>query len=161
MTIQTPLVPALWTTERKMRFLAKELAVDIVEPAKICELMEIDVDEWDQIIQHPQFRIMLQEEKERWNSSLNIKERVDLKTWAIIEDALLQFQQYLHSPTFNDNAKVALYAAMQKQVGIGQRETSVGEVGQRVEININYGGEKPLVIDGEVTPKGNLIEQAA
>jgi hypothetical protein len=88
MTIQTPLDPALWPTERKMRFLAKELAVDIVEPAKICETMEIDIDEWDAIIQHPQFRIMLQEEKERWNSTLNIKERVDLKTWAILEDAL-------------------------------------------------------------------------
>jgi hypothetical protein len=57
------------------------------------------------IIQHPQFRIMLQEEKERWNSTLNIKERVDLKTWAIIEDALLQFQQYLHSPTFSDTPR--------------------------------------------------------
>jgi hypothetical protein len=51
MTIQTPLAPALWTTERKMRFLAKELAVDIVEPEKICEQMEISVDEWDQY--HP------------------------------------------------------------------------------------------------------------
>jgi hypothetical protein len=107
------------------------------------------------------FRIMLQEEKERWNSSLNVKERVELKTWAIIEDALLQFQQYLHSPTFADASKVALLTALQKQVGVGQREATIGEVGQRVEININYGGEKPLVIDGEVTPKGNLIEQAA
>jgi hypothetical protein len=161
MTIQTPLDRALWPLERKMRFLAKELAIDIVEPAKICELMEIEVDEWDAIIQHPQFRIMLQEEKERWNSTLNIKERVDLKTWTILEDALIQFQQYLHSPTFSDTAKVALFSALQKQVGIGQREASIGDVGQRVEININYGGEKPLVIDGEVTPKGNLIEQAA
>jgi hypothetical protein len=32
---------------------------------------------------------------------------------------------------------------MQKQVGIGQRESFSRRVGQRVEININYGGESP------------------
>jgi hypothetical protein len=112
-----------------------------------------------QIIQHPQFRIMLQEEKERWNSSLNVKERVELKTCKpIIEDALLQFQQYLHSPTFSDTAKVAL---LHGAAEAGRRRAATlppsAMVGQRVEININYGGEN-LVIDGEVTPKGNLIE---
>jgi hypothetical protein len=143
--------------DRKMRLVARELAVDIMEPQTIVEKFDLSVAEWDSIIQHPQFKEMLIEEKERWNSSLNTRERVEYKTWQILEDALLKFQEYLHSPSFSDTAKVQLLQALQKQVGIGQRDTNPGAaLGERFQITINMGGE--VKVEQDITPQGKLIE---
>src|SRR5215207_8361728 len=142
--------------DRKMRLVARELAVDIMEPETIVKKFDLTVAEWDAIIQHPQFKEMLIEEKERWHSSLNTKERVEYKTWQILEGALIQFQEYLHSPSFSDTAKVQLYMAMQKQVGIGQRDSvQNGSLGERFQITINMGGDKS---EHDVTSGGKLIE---
>jgi len=148
--------------DRKMRLVARELAVDIMEPETIVKKFDLTVAEWDAIIQHPQFKEMLIEEKERWNSSLNTKERVEYKTWQILEDALLQFQEYLHSPHFSDAAKVQLLQALQKQVGIGQRDANPGAgMGERFQITINMGGEVRVESGQDVTPQGRLIEGEA
>jgi hypothetical protein len=81
------------------------------------------------------------------------------KTWQIIEDALLKFQEYLHSPHFSDTAKVQLLQALQKQVGVGQRDGNPGAaMGERFQITINMGGEVSVQSDQEVTPQGKLIE---
>lgn len=145
--------------DRKMRLVARELAVDIMEPQTIVEKFGITVAEWDGIIQHPQFKEMLVEEQERWNASLNTKERVEYKTWQILEDALLKFQEYLHSPNFSDTAKVQLLQALQKQVGVGVRDGNPGAaMGERFQITINMGGEVSVESGQEVTPQGKLIE---
>ena len=145
--------------DRKMRLVAKELAVDIMEPQTLIDKFSMTIEDWDAVIQHPQFKEMVVEEKERWHSSLNTKERVEVKTWQIIEDALLKFQEYLHSPTFSDTAKVQLLQALQKQVGVGQRDGNIGgPVGERFQITINMGGEKS---EHDVTSGGKLIEGTA
>jgi hypothetical protein len=148
-----------YNTERKMRYIAREVAMDILEAETIVKNLGIGVEEWDLIVGHPLFRRMLEEERERWGATLNAKERVEVKTWFILEDALEQFQKYLHDANFSDTAKVALFQAMQKQVGIGIREASpLGDVGQRVQVNINLGNDHKLSVEHDVTSQGKVIE---
>jgi hypothetical protein len=143
-------------TEQKMRYIARELAMDMDEPRQIIDKIGMDVAEWDAIIQNPRFKDMLREEKERWGSALNSKERIEIKTLYIIEDALEQMQSYLLSPTFGDTAKVQLYQALQKQVGIGSKDGPVAGTGERISITINMGDEE-VKATHDVTPQGNGI----
>lgn len=145
-------VDPLKAPEARLRYMARELAMDIVEVENLLQSLDMDVEEWDRLTQHPMFKKLYAEEKERWNSSLNTKERVEIKTWSIIEMALEQFQQYLHDPNFSDNAKVALFTAMQKQVGIGNKEATASDPGQRVQIEINLGADHKLSYDKELSP---------
>jgi hypothetical protein len=129
----------------------------MVEPRKILDKLDMSLAEWDAIIQHPQFKNMLREEKERWESALNSKERVEIKTWYILEDALERLQGYLHSDTFGDTAKVQLFQALQKQVGVGSRDVQAGAgTGERFNITINMGGEE-VKASHDVTSQGNGI----
>jgi hypothetical protein len=144
-------------TERRMRWLARELSMEMVEPANVIKKIGMSVEEWDATIQHPRFKQMLTEEKERWESSLNSKERVEIKTWFILEDVLEHMPKYFYDPHFGDTAKVQLFQAMQKQVGIGSKEGAAAGTGERYNININIGGEE-IKAQGEITPQGNVIE---
>jgi len=143
-------------TDRRMRAVARELAIDIMEAETIVQKFEMSIEEWDYIIQHPQFHEMLLEEKERWHSSLNTKERIEYKANQIIEDSLLKFQEYLHSPAFSDTAKVQLLQALQKQTGVGSKDAPTAAMGERFQITINMGGD--VKVEGDVTSQGKTIE---
>lgn len=141
---------------RRMRAVARELAIDIMEPATIVEKFEMTVEEWDYIIQHPLFKEMILEEKERWHSSLNTKERIEYKANQILEDSLLVIQQYIHSPSFSDTAKVQLLQVLQKQTGVGSKDAPTAAMGERFQITINMGGD--VKVEGDVTSQGKTIE---
>jgi hypothetical protein len=139
--------------ERTIRMLAREIAMDIYEPSKIMDDHELTIEQWDAIIQTPLFKQVLAEERERWVSALNTRERVEIKTLQAIEYSLPTMYAYLHDKGFADTAKVALFQALQKGAGIGQKEGAIADVGQRVQININLGEDKKLSVEHDVTPK--------
>jgi hypothetical protein len=143
---------------RRMRAVARELAIDIMEPATIVEKFEMTVDEWDYIIQHPQFKEMLLEEKERWHSSMNTKERIEYKANQILEDSMLKIQEYIHSPAFSDTAKVQLLQVLQKQTNVGGRDNTGPAMGERFQITINMGGDVKVEGEHDVTPQGKIID---
>jgi hypothetical protein len=143
---------------RRMRAVARELAIDIMEPATIVEKFEMTVEEWDYIIQHPLFKEMILEEKERWHSSMNTKERIEYKANQILEDSLLVIQQYIHSPSFSDTAKVQLLQVLQKQTGVGNKDDRAVALGERFQITINMGGDVKVEGEHDVTPQGKTIE---
>ncbi len=144
------------TMHRRMRAVARELAIDIMEPATIVEKFEMTVEEWDYIIQHPQFKEMLLEEKERWHSSMNTKERIEYKANQILEDSMLKIHEYIQSPAFSDNAKVGLLQVLQKQTNVGGKENNGVAMGERFQITINMGGD--VKVEQDVTPQGKIIE---
>lgn len=146
---------------RRMRAVAREIAIDIMEPATIVEKFEMTVDEWDYIIQHPLFKEMVLEEKERWHSSMNTKERIEYKANQILEDSMLKIQEYIHSPSFSDTAKVQLIGLLQKQTGVGSKEDRNVTMGERFQITINMGGDVKVEGEHDVTPQGKIIEGTA
>ncbi len=140
-------------TERKWRGLARELAMDIHEPVDILKRLNISEDEWHRISSNPVFKTMVSQEMEVWGSALNTKERIEVKTLTIIEDTLLEFSARLHDKNEPLSAKVELFKALQRGVGIGQKELVAGGQSERVRIVINMGADKQLEVSGELPPK--------
>ena len=127
----------------------------------ILNLHQISLDEFERLEGWPSFMRMLAEETEVWQSALNTKARVEIKTWSMLEEALPAINEYIHSPDFNDNAKVALIGVMQKQVGIGVKENSnAGASGEKISITINTGSQE-LKLEREINPviEASVIEE--
>lgn len=144
--------------EINLRKLARELAMQILPLEDILNLHQVSAEELERLQGWPSFMRMLAEEIEVWNSALNTKQRVEIKTWSLLEEALPAINEYIHSPTFNDNAKVALIGVMQKQVGIGVKENSTaGASGEKISITINTGSQE-LKLEREINP---VIEASA
>lgn len=129
--------------ELDMRRLARELAIGLVPHNIIFDAYGIGEREWAELSHNKQFLALLQEEGQTWMAAKNARERIELKTWAMIEEALPQLFAYLHDPDFADAAKVSLFSAMQKQVGIGQKDgIGASDPGQKVSITINTGSNQ-------------------
>jgi len=134
--------------EARLRTIARELAMSILEPATIFKMHGVTETEWQRISAMPQFVAMMKEELSIWNSTMSMRERVDVKTLSMIENALPQMYRYLHDDKFSDTAKVNLFIALQKGVGIGMKElTSNGNPGEKIQITINMGQDKQLTIE--------------
>jgi hypothetical protein len=100
----------------------------------------MSIDEWDYIIQHPQFH----DHAAGGEGALALVAQHEgahraYKANQIIEDSLLQFQQYLHSPPSATPPKSSSCTALQKQTGVGSKDAPTAAMGERFEININYG----------------------
>lgn len=144
--------------EINLRKLARELAMRILPLEDILSLHQLSMSDLERLEGWPSFMKMLAEETEVWQSALNTKQRVEIKTWSMLEEALPAINEYIHSPNFNDNAKVALIGVMQKQVGIGVKESSTaGTSGEKISITINTGSQE-LKLEREIAP---VIEATA
>lgn len=138
--------------EINLRKLARELAMRILPLEDILNLHQVSMSDLERLEGWPSFMKMLAEETEVWQSALNTKQRVEIKTWSMLEEALPAINEYIHSPNFNDNAKVALIGVMQKQVGIGVKENSTaGASGEKISITINTGSQE-LKLEREINP---------
>jgi hypothetical protein len=145
--------------ERKLRAIAREIAMDIIDADTILASHKLTPEEFTEIAASSAFQKLLAEQMEEWNTAGSTKERVERKTFAMLEEFLPQAWEYLHSPGFGDTAKVSLLQALQKQVGIGMRDAQVSEgSGQKVQITINMSKGNQVKVDADVTPNGNLIE---
>lgn len=138
--------------EARLRAIARELAMSILEPAAIFKGHGVTEDEWRRMARMPQFLAMMQEELAVWNSTMSMRERVDTKTLSLVEQVLPTMYRYLHDPKFGDTAKVNLFIALQKGAGIGVKEAVTPGVnpGERVQITINMGQDKQLTIEHEM-----------
>lgn len=150
----TPFVLKFGSEDARLRSLAREIALDILPREVILKNHHISVDDWDRITRLARFGEMLRQERETWGATLNTRERVDVKTLALVEEALPMMYGYLSDARFADNAKVELFKALQRGAGLGQKDMQVA-TGERVSITINLGNDKtvtvehqPMVIEG-------------
>lgn len=140
--------------EIDLRRLARELAMGLIDPTIILESHGVDENRWVELCRNRRFLELLQDEHQTWYAAKNTRERIELKTWAGIEDALPQLFGYLHMPDFSDAAKVSLFSALQKQIGIGIKSDGSSDPGQKVTININTGTQQVHVEHGpDITPE--------
>jgi hypothetical protein len=141
--------------ERRMRILAREIALDIHPLEEIILTYKIGDIEWDRLQRSEQFNQLLQEAIEHWNSALTIKERAELRAQAMIEFNLLTANEMINDRTVPAPARVEMFKAVCRVAKMGDKEL-VSEAGQRVKITINMGDKKVAVND--ITPAGNFIE---
>jgi hypothetical protein len=148
------IVPDIGLAENRLRALAKEIATDLFDLPDVLIMFGVSQSEWEKLLATPAFAGMLAEARATWGSALNTRERVDLKTLTLVEEALPQMNRYLHDRNFSDSAKVELFKALQRGAGIGQRAEGVGGgvPGERVVININTGTDAPITIEHERLP---------
>jgi len=141
--------------ERRMRVLAREIALDIHSLEEILQTYKVDADDWERLQTNPRFNQLLQEGIEHWNSALTTKERAELRAQAMVEFNLLTAQEMLADKSEPASARVEMFKAICRVAKIGDKELT-SEAGQRVNITINMGDKKVALQD--VTPTGNLIE---
>lgn len=134
------------TTETRMRGIARELARDIMDREEILKTYGVSEKEFDTLLTSRVFAEMYRAEVIAWNDTQSSKERIELKTLAIVEESLLTMHGYLHDPKFSDSAKVELFKALQKGVGIGVNQQQATE-GQKVSITINMGADRQMVVE--------------
>lgn len=160
-TLQPNQVDLVGHAEVNVRRLAREISIGILTPDQILKLHGLSEDQWHELAASKGFQELLGEEMQLWQSGLNTKQRVELKTWAMLEEALPTLWGFIHSPDFNDAAKVSLIGALQKQVGIGQKDMQQNSgADSRISITINTGTEQ-VKIEREATPKvieGELVD---
>lgn len=133
--------------------LAREIAIGNYELGEILERFQLSTEQWEAISASPRFRQLLEQECIRWNSAINTEERVRLKAAAIIEEWLLEANQRLHDRDEVLSSKVGLAQTIAKFAGIGVQQREGGEAGDKFSLTINFGGNKAVTIEKDVTPK--------
>lgn len=143
-----------WTDEARWRSVAREIAMDIFELQDILKNHGVEADEWERMSSSRGFTQMLREAIATWTSSLNVRERIEARTLSMLEGSLQELYRAMHDPEFSHNAKVELFKALSKNVGIGIKDApGGGNLGERVSITINMGEGGPAVEVKDVTPE--------
>lgn len=142
-----------WTDEARWRSVAREIAMDLFELPVILRNHGVDDDEWERMAASRGFQEMLREAIATWNSSLNARERIEARTLGMLECSLQEMYRAIHDPEFSHNAKVELFKALSKNVGIGVKDGSGAGTGERVTISINMGEDRRVEVK-DITPEG-------
>jgi hypothetical protein len=145
--------------ERRMRIIAREIALDFHPIENILSTYKITEREWNGLQRNPRFATLLREAVEQWNSALSTKERVELKALGLIEANLETAQEMLVDKSEPASARVEMMKTIARIAKVGEKENMGDSAGQRVNITINMGDRK-LNLD-DVTSPGNLIEGEA
>lgn len=141
-----------WTDEARWRSVAREIAMDIFELPVILRNHGVEDDEWDRMASSRGFQEMVREAIATWNSSLNVRERIEARTLGMLECSLQEMYRAIHDPEFSHNAKVELFKALSKNVGIGVKDGPGVNAGERVSIMINMGEDRRVEVK-DITPE--------
>lgn len=143
-----------WTREARWAYVAQEIARDVFELPYILRSAGVTDEEWEEMVCSPGWQASLQEQVALWRSSLNARERIEAKQLHMIENALPEMYRAMHDPEFAHNAKVEIFKALARNVGIGIKDAPAQGVatGERISITINMGDDKKVEVQ-DVTPK--------
>jgi hypothetical protein len=132
--------------------LAREIAMDILPLEKILEQYAISDETWSQLQLNTKFRMLLGSEVESWSSALNTKERVIVKSAAMLEEWLPTLNARIHDSEEALPAVVEAGKMLAKLAGLGEKDIS-STVGERFVINISMGPQaEPVSFSKDVTP---------
>lgn len=133
--------------ENRLRSLAREIAMDILELDDILRHHGVSTAEWARIERNKQFQAMYHSEVVVWNSALNTEERTKLKAQALLEMALLPAQAMINDKNEPASARVEMVKTIAKISGITEKVQAQGVPGERFVINIDMGAGKKLSVE--------------
>lgn len=130
-------------TDLSLVKLAREIAIEHHDTETILRRYQIDQETWSKIKSNPRFSQLLEAEIIAWQSATNTKERVQLNTSAMVEEALPELNSRLHDPKEALNHKVELLKVLTKIAGMDRVERE-GAGGDGFHITINMGEDTKL-----------------
>jgi hypothetical protein len=134
--------------------LAREIAMDILPLETILKQYDITDETWSKLQANSKFRILLSNEVEAWSTALNTRERVVVKSAAMIEEWLPELNSRIHDATEPLASITKAGELLAKMAGIGTDKDIAAVVGERFVINISMGPKSdPLEFAKDVTSK--------
>lgn len=140
-------------TDSTLIKLARELVMEIHDPAEIFTMLEIRQEDWVKIQKLPVFIQYLTSFQNEWNSTLNTEQRVKIKSAYMIEAWLEEANSRMHAIGETLPAKTELAKLVSRLAGQGFSTTNVEGNAESVKITINLGSDTPLKIEKDVTPR--------
>jgi len=131
--------------------LARELAMDIKDPAQIQQAHAISPLEWEQITATPLFLDYYRQAVGEWQSAKNTPERVRLKSLMIVEEALPEFYARMHDPKEPLSAKTEVLKTVSRLGGVGGNVDGTIS-GEKLSVTINLGADQQVRIEKDITP---------
>lgn len=136
-------------SERDAR-LALELASGMSEVSEILKRFDMTEEELRERLQNDSFKQLVRETKSVWNSDLNVKERVRLKSALLLEDSLLSIFKLIHDDKAGAGSKMNAFNSLARIASVEEPKEAKGGGAGKFTLNITVpGGEKPVVIEGE------------
>lgn len=132
--------------ERRILELVRDISVGLHELPAILKAHKVTDEEWAVLEQNPRFKQLVREGLETWNSSLSTRERIKVKSEAILEMSLESLYGALIDPNMPLSGRVELFKAVSKNIGLGI-EANGPDAGSRIQININLGADKKVSVD--------------
>lgn len=132
--------------------LAMELAIEISDLPDILARYGLTSEQLKKKFQNPAFRNMVREARITWKSDLSIKERIRVKSMALVEDSLLELYTIIHDRDISTNSRLDAFKSLSRVATTDTPDKEGAAAGERVHISINIpGAEKPVTYDGEVS----------
>lgn len=141
-----------------------ELAAKIQEPKDILERYGVSAEEFSTLSKNPAFRSAYQEAKQFWESDANARDRIAVKSLAMLEDSLLELHNIFHDAQRAGDIRLKAFQQMTvlARVNGGEQKDQAGRAGQTVNIHIDMGNGHVLTaqaqqpaIDGEYSGEDN------
>lgn len=135
--------------------LAMELAIEISDLPEILQRYQLTPAQLKDKFANPQFRAMVKEARITWRSDLSIKERIRVKSMALVEDSILELYSLFHDKDIAVPARMDAFKALSRVATTDAPDKDGAVAGERVHISINIpGAEKPITYDAEVSSDG-------
>lgn len=132
--------------ERRIRSIANEIAMDLLEINDILKNHDVSQNEWLRLATNPLFNEMVAAYRSEWSSAKNTRERVDLKTLLLVESGLETMHALMNDPREPANARVEVFKSLQRGAGIGKNDPGTESVG-KVSLTINMGGGQSIKVE--------------
>jgi hypothetical protein len=149
-------------SDEKVAYIAREIAMDILDIPQILQNCTLTTDEFDRIKTMPRFQRLLENEVAAWGTVLNTHERVKIKAAYNVEDWLLRAHQDMHNEREPLSSRVQVARLVTQLAGMGLTGASIeGGVAERFSVTINLGEDKQLKFEKQITPRvieGEVVE---
>ena len=140
--------------DNKFLKLAREIAMDMKAMDEILAMHDVDADEWEFIKSSAAFQAVLKRAISEWATATNTRDRVALKSLAMVEESLPEFYVRMHDPKESLAAKTEVLKAISRFAGVGVAGAEVG-MAEKLTVTINLGGDSKLSVTKDVTPRGS------
>ncbi len=148
-----PTLPVGADRERGIVKLAREIAMDLRPLDTILEMHQVSRDDFEKLKVNPYFVRVLTSEKEVWEAASNTRQRVELKSAAIVEEFLPELYRRMVNPKEDLLKVVKGLEHVSKLANMGQSKEGAVDLTDKVVITINMGADARLSVTKEVPSK--------
>lgn len=145
--------------------LAFDLATEMSDLPSILSRYSLSQADLKDKLNNPVFSRIYREAKALWNSELSIKERIRLKSQALVEDSLLELYTIFNDRDLATPARLEAFKHMAKVATVTDADPAAGPVGARVNITFNIPHSEPVSVQGgiynEVSDDREAIKDSA